>query len=55
MRKQLDEYENKIKGLFIEFEEASKKHIRELNEVLEQQRTYKLSSHELEQRIANYK
>lgn len=31
----MDEYELKIKKMIIEFEEASKKHIRELNEVHE--------------------
>jgi hypothetical protein len=35
MKKQLDEYEMKIKKLIIEFEEESKKHIRELNDVHE--------------------
>jgi hypothetical protein len=35
MKRQLDEYELKIKRLILEFEEESKKHIRELNEVHE--------------------
>ena len=35
MKKQLDEYESKIKKMIIEFEEESKKHIRELNDVHE--------------------
>ena len=35
MKKQIDEYEGKVKRLIYEFEEASKKHIRELNEVHE--------------------
>ena len=48
MKKQLDEYENKIKKLIIEFEEESKKHIRELNEVHEQYRGYKSTSIDLE-------
>ena len=48
MKKQLDEYENKIKKLILEFEEESKKHIRELNEVHEQYRGYKTTSMELE-------
>ena len=51
MKKQLDEYEQKIKRLIIEFEEESKKHIRELNSVHEQYRGYKSSAVELEQRI----
>lgn len=51
MKKQLDEYETKIKKLILEFEEASKKHIRELNEVHEHYRGYKSSTIELEQRI----
>jgi len=33
--KELSEYETKIKKLILEFEEESKKHIRELNEVHE--------------------
>lgn len=44
----MDEYENKIKKMIIEFEEESKKHIRELNEVHEQYRGFKSSSLELE-------
>jgi hypothetical protein len=48
MKKQLDEYEAKIKKLILEFEEESKKHIRELNEVHEQYRGYKTTSMELE-------
>lgn len=36
MKKQMDEYELKIKRLIIEFEEEAKKHIKELNEVHEQ-------------------
>lgn len=55
MKKQLDEYEQKIKKLIIEFEEESKKHIRELNEVHEQYRGFKSTSIELEQRINSYK
>lgn len=55
MKRQLDEYELKIKRLILEFEEESKKHIRELNEVHEQYRGYKSSSIELEQRIKQYK
>lgn len=35
MKKQLDEYEFKIKKLILEFEDSSKKHIKELNEVHE--------------------
>jgi hypothetical protein len=31
MKKQLEEYEAKIKKLIVEFEEESKKHIKELN------------------------
>ena len=48
MKKQIDEYEGKVKRLIYEFEESSKKHIRELNEVHEQYRGYKSSSIELE-------
>ena len=48
MKKQLDEYEMKIKKLIIEFEEESKKHIRELNDVHEQYRGYKSASLEME-------
>lgn len=55
MKKQLDEYESKIKRLILEFEEASKRHIKELNDVHEQYRGYKSSSLELEGRIAQYK
>ena len=55
MKKQLDEYETKIKKLIIEFEDSSKKHIRELNEVHEHYRGFKSSSIELEQRIQHYK
>lgn len=55
MKKQLDEYESKVKKLILEFEEESKKHIRELNEVHEQYRGYKSASLELESRIAHYK
>ncbi len=36
MKKQMDEYELKIKRLIIEFEEEAKKHIKELNDVHEQ-------------------
>lgn len=35
MKKQIDEYEGKIKRLILEFEESSKRHIKELNEVHE--------------------
>ena len=48
MKKQIDEYESKIKKLIIEFEETSKKHIKELNDVHEQYRGYKSSSIEFE-------
>lgn len=41
--------------MIVEFEEASKKHIRELNDVHEQNRGYKSSSLDLEQRIQHYK
>ena len=51
MKKQLDDYEHKIKKMILEFEDSSKKHIRELNEVHEQYRGYKSASLELEQRI----
>ncbi len=55
MKKQLDDYEHKIKKMILEFEDSSKKHIRELNEVHEQYRGYKSTSLELEQRIQTYK
>ena len=48
MKKQVDEYELKVKKMLMEFEEESKKHIRELNAVHEQYRGYKSSSMELE-------
>lgn len=51
MKKQLDEYEGKIRSLILEFEEVSKKHIRELNEVHEEYRGYKTNAIELDQRI----
>ena len=41
--------------MILEFEDSSKKHIRELNEVHEQYRGYKSTSLELEQRIQTYK
>ena len=55
MKRQLEEYEGKVKKLIIEFEEESKKHIRELNDVHEQYRGYKSTSLELEQRIQQYR
>lgn len=55
MKKQLEEYESKIKKLIIEFEEESKKHIRELNEVHGHYREYKSNAQEYEQRIQQYK
>ena len=55
MKKQLDEYETKVKKLILEFEQESKKHIRELNEVHEEYRGYKSTSIELEQRIQQYR
>lgn len=55
MKKQIDEYENKIKKLIREFEDESKKHIKEVSELHEQCRMYKGSSQELEQRIKHYK
>jgi hypothetical protein len=55
MKKQLDEYESKIKKLIKEFEDESKKHIKEINEIHEYYRGFKSSSLELEQRIKMYK
>lgn len=55
MKKQMEEYENKIKKLIKEFEDESKKHIKEINEVHEYYRGFKSSSQELEQRIKTYK
>ena len=55
MKKQLDEYETKIKKLIKEIEDESKKHIKEINEVHEYYRGYKNSSKELEERIKHYK
>ncbi len=54
MKRQLDEYEGKVKRLILEFEDESKKHIRELNEVHEAYRGYKSAAAELEQRITQY-
>lgn len=55
MKKQLEEYENKIKKLIKEFEDESKKHIKEVNELHEYYRGFKSSSLDLEQRIKHYK
>ena len=44
MKKQIDEYENKIKKLIKEFEDESKQHIKEVNELHEYYRGYKNSS-----------
>lgn len=55
MKKQVEEYENKIKKLIKEFEDESKKHIKEVNELHEHFRGYKSSSLELEERIKHYK
>ena len=55
MKKQVDEYEGKIKKLIKEFEDDSKRHIKEINEVHEYYRGFKLTSQELEQRIQQYK
>ncbi len=55
MKKQVEEYENKIKKLIKEFEDESKKHIKEINDLHEYYRGYKSASFELEQRIQNYK
>jgi len=48
MKKQIEEYEQKIRGLIKEFEEESKKHIREINDLHENYRGYKSSSAEFE-------
>ena len=55
MKKQIEEYENKFKKMIIEFEEDSKKHIKEINDIHENYRGYKSSCIELEQRIRTYK
>ena len=55
LKRQVEEYEGKVRKLILEFEEASKKHIRELNEVHEQYRGFKSAAQELEGRIGGYK
>jgi len=55
MKKQLEEYESKIKQLLREIEEKSKKHIREIAELHDQYLPYKNSAIELESRIKHYK
>lgn len=55
MKRQLDEYEGKIKQLIKELEDESKRHIRETNEVHDYYRGFKSNSQELEQRIHHYK
>ena len=44
MKRQVDEYEGKIKKLIKEFEDDSKRHIKEINEVHEYYRGFKLTS-----------
>lgn len=44
MKKQIEEQENKIKRLIKEFEDESKKHIKEINELHEYYRGFKSSS-----------
>lgn len=44
MKKQIEEYENKIKRLIKEFEDESKKHIKEINGLHEYYRGFKNSS-----------
>jgi hypothetical protein len=44
MKRQVDEYENKIKMLIKELEDESKRHIKETNEVHEYYRGYKSSA-----------
>ena len=48
MKQQNEEYEDKIKTLIKEFEDESKKHIKEVNEIHEHYRTYKTRAKELE-------
>ncbi len=52
MKKQMDEYELKIKRLIIEFEEEAKKHIKELNDVHEQCRQHKSQVLDLDQKLS---
>lgn len=44
MKRQLEEYENKIKKLIKEFEDESKKHIKEVNDLHEYYRSFKINS-----------
>lgn len=44
MKKQIEEYESKVKKMIKEFEDESKKHIREINEIHEYYRGFKSSS-----------
>jgi soluble cytochrome b562 len=55
MKRQLEEYENKIKMLIKELEDESKRHIKETNEVHDYYRGFKSSAQELDQRIKHYK
>jgi len=55
MKRQLDEYEAKVRQLIIEFEEASKKHIRELAEVHDHYRGFKTGALDLESRVQSLK
>ena len=48
MKRQIDEYENKIKQLIKELEDESKRHIKETNEVHEYYRKFKSSAQELD-------
>ncbi|CDW88229.1 UNKNOWN [Stylonychia lemnae] len=55
MKRQLGEYESKIKKLIIEFEGNSKKHNKELNKLHEQYIGNKTNEMVLKQRIKQYK
>ena len=48
MKKQIDEYENKIKKLIKEYEEESKKHIHEMKELHDHYRGYKINNYDME-------
>jgi hypothetical protein len=48
MKKRTDEYEEKIKNLIKEFEEESKKHIKEVNQIHLHYRGFKTKAHDLE-------
>jgi len=54
LRRQVEEYELKIKRMIIEFEEQARKHIRELNDAYEQVRLHQAKTLDLEQKLAKH-